>query len=132
MNEQSGKISILLACTMVFIVSAFYSCAGTKNMQKDTDNVKEYKETNSIPGEYIVTFKDDGEKRDVEDIFGVYSVLQVDTIRDNIFLVKVERDPGIDIMRTEYIGKKGIVDIQPNYEYDTKPPKEGMKKIEPE
>jgi len=132
MNGQSGKISILLVCAMIFIVSAFYSCAGTKNTQKDNSNVKEYKDTESIPGEYIVTFKDDGEKKDVENIFGVYSVIQVNAIHDNIYLVKIENDPGIDVMKAEYIGKKGIVDIQPNYEYGLNSPDKRKIKIEPD
>jgi hypothetical protein len=59
-------------------------------------------------------------------------LIKIENIKDNVLLIKLEIDPGIETMRSEFLGKKGISDIQPNYIYSIDPPKKRRIKIEPE
>ena len=132
MKLKNIKECLKLCFILVFFVISVFTYASNKNMKTQQEKKENFDETKRVIGEYIITVT---EKTDIEylyTIFASYKVIIIKSIRENIFLIKLEKDPGIEIMRSEFIGKNDIIDIQPNYEYSIKPPKKKEFKIEPE
>ena len=128
------KIKECLKLCFIFVLLTIFvfTCSGNNNIKTRQKNTENFDETKRVIGEYIITVKDNTDIESLYTLFASYKVIKIKSIRENILLVKLEKDPGIETMRSEFIGKNDVIDIQPNYEYSIKPPEKKKTKIEPE
>ena len=106
---------MVLAC---FFATAF-SCAGNTDenqvvLKKSTSQLSG---DNTVKGEYLVTVNEGSNDAIISQAFSDYKVTSVRHIRKNTYLLKIENDPGIDVLK-EIVDKSAfLIRIQPNYKY---------------
>ncbi len=113
-------------------ITQFYSCAGNKTLLADKNNSQKYSEEDRVTGEYIITVEEGIDRDNIYGLFTDHTIVSLEKIKNNIFLIRLENDPGPEKIRNKYIGLDAIKDIQPNYKYSIDPPDKKMIKIEPE
>ena len=79
-------------------------------------------EADRVPGEYLVAVQKGGDESMIRRLFADASVQSVRQLRDDLFLIHVERDPGPQAMRQAAAGSDQIRNVQPNFVYRTNPP----------
>jgi len=116
---------------IVIILSVFilFSCT-SKNMKKESTNINRESYEDRVAGEYIVTLREGVAEDFLYSYFSRLSVLSVSKIHDTVFLIKVENDPGPDKIKEEYLDNDRILNIQPNYKYELKPPEKRIIRVD--
>lgn len=79
-------------------------------------------DSDRVPGEYLITVQNGGDESLIRREFADRSVRSVRQIRDDLFLVNIERDPGPEAMRQMAAGCAQIRAVQPNFIYRANPP----------
>ncbi len=75
-----------------------------------------------VPGEYLVAIQNGGDELMIRRLFAESSVQSVRPVRDDLFLILVERDPGPEAMRQTAARSQQIRNVQPNFVYRTNRP----------
>lgn len=71
----------------------------------------------TVPGSYIVTAPGDGPAA-IRRVFAQYGVVQVNPLGNNQFELRLQRDPGLDVLTGLVNGSGSAVKaIQPNFVY---------------
>ncbi len=71
----------------------------------------------TVPGSYIVTATGDGAAA-IRRVFAQYGVVLVNALGNEQFEMRLERDPGLDALKSLAEGSNGAVTaIQPNFVY---------------
>lgn len=71
----------------------------------------------TVPGSYIVKAAGDGAET-IHRVFASYGVMQVTPLGNEQFEIRLERDPGIEVLNGLAAGSNGAVTaIQPNFVY---------------
>lgn len=76
-----------------------------------------------VPGEYLVSVQKSGNEASIRKVFAQYSVRAVQKVSDNLFLLKIEKDPGPDVVKRKGERSNRIRSVQPNFVYRLDPPK---------
>jgi len=118
--------NIFFLCIVIFL-TALLSCAG-KNIKNKETSIHNNNESGRVIGEYIIKVKEGITEDFLKSYFSSLYISAVKQIHGNIFLIKIENDPGPAKMKEEYVNNKQIIDIQPNYKYELIPSKK--RKIE--
>jgi hypothetical protein len=106
------RITLLL----VFIISGFACSDGT-----DVVPTTQYKFDKGVitesrmPGEYIVTAEKGANHETLKGIFETYVVKSIKDIGRERYLIKLEKDPGPEIIEQEGLRSKLIKSVQPNF-----------------
>lgn len=79
-------------------------------------------EGDRVLGEYLVTVQNGGDEPMLRRLFADHSIRSVRQLRDDLFLINIERDPGPEAMRQFAAGCDQIRAVQPNLVYRYKPP----------
>jgi hypothetical protein len=74
-----------------------------------------------VPGEYIVTLKAGAKDRhqDVRNVYSEFSVIHVKPVGNNRYVLKLERDPGLSVIKQKAEHAPAIESVQPNFIYRT-------------
>ena len=75
-----------------------------------------------VPGEYLVAVQNGGDEAMIRRVFTGSSVRNVRQLREDLFLIQVERDLGPQAMRQTAEGCDQIRNVQPNFVYRTNRP----------
>jgi len=70
-----------------------------------------------VPGEYLVSVQKGGDEALIRKVFASYSVRDVQSVSDNLFLLKLDRDPGPEEIQRKAEESDRIRSVQPNYVY---------------
>ena len=70
-----------------------------------------------VPGEYLVSVQKGGDEALIRKVFASYSVRDVQPVSDNLFLVKIDQDPGPEEIKRKAEESDRIRGVQPNYVY---------------
>ena len=70
-----------------------------------------------VPGEYLVSVQKGGDNALIRNVFATYSVRDVQPVSDNLFLLKIDQDPGPDEIKRKAGESDRIRAVQPNYVY---------------
>ena len=70
-----------------------------------------------VPGEYLVSVQKGGDDALLRNVFATYSVRDVQPVSDNLFLLKIDQDPGPDEIKRKAGESDRIRAVQPNYVY---------------
>jgi hypothetical protein len=70
-----------------------------------------------VPGEYLVSVQKGGDEALIRRIFAPYSVRDVQPVSDDLFLLKVDQDPGPDAIKRKGEESDQIRSVQPNFVY---------------
>jgi hypothetical protein len=71
----------------------------------------------TVPGSYIVKASGDSEAV-IRRVFAQYGVVLVNSIGNEQFEIRLERDPGLEVLNSLVVGSNGAVTaIQPNFVY---------------
>jgi hypothetical protein len=71
----------------------------------------------TVPGEYIVTLAPQATSAAIDEVFGSFGIRRTDRVADGVYLISLERDPGIAAMK-ELQGKDPrLAAVQPNFIY---------------
>lgn len=103
------------------MINVFISCASNDKKNSQKPKFEEFEDERVI-GEYIVTVKEGIDEKFLYKLFSANAVLKVKKIHQNIFLVKLENDPGPTEIYKLYFEDEDIENIQPNYKYEIEPP----------
>ncbi len=79
---------------------------------------------NRVPGEYIVTIDESGDEERIRELFEAYLVEKVKDLGRGRFLIKLEQDPGPEVVKRKGLESAFIKHVQPNYIYRPMTPKE--------
>ena len=77
---------------------------------------KKEMENNISPHEYIITLSENNESI-IKNSFNQFGISLIKHLGNNMFLLKLINDPGIDAIRLQTGNNKSIIAIQPNYKY---------------
>ena len=105
-----------LALLLGFIISGFACSDGT-----DVVPTTQYKfdkgviTESRIPGEYIVTAEKGANHETLNEIFETYVVKSIKYIGRERYLIKLEKDPGPEIIEQDGLRSKLIKSVQPNF-----------------
>ncbi len=69
------------------------------------------------PGEYLVTVQKGGDEALIRKLFARFSVREVRSLGDSLFLLKIEEDPGPEAIKREGEENDQIRSVQPNFVY---------------
>ncbi|MHA2092209.1 MAG: hypothetical protein ACW98K_15255 [Candidatus Kariarchaeaceae archaeon] len=105
----------LLLIVLLFLV--VLSCASNNRKSHDKPDAAEFAE-GRIPGEYLVTVKEGIGEEYIDTVFAASKVVAVDKITTNLYLIKIEDDPGPSKIYEDYLKDENIDKIQPNYKYE--------------
>jgi len=105
---------LLLSVLLFFVI---ISCASNNKKNNNEPDVSEFEE-GRIPGEYLVTVKEGVREKYINTLFASNKVVAVKKIHDNLYLVKIEDDPGPSKIYEDYLKDENIEKIQPNYKYE--------------
>lgn len=108
---------------VVFIMSFIFSCANSKKNYREESNTKMIKDRNRIVGEYVVTVKEGVGETYLYNLFLPNSISTINNIHENIYLIKLENDPGPTEIKRLFFDNGNILNIQPNYKYEIEPTK---------
>lgn len=72
-----------------------------------------------VPGEYIVTLKAGAKDRhqDIRNAYTNFGVIHVKPIGNNRYVLKLERDPGLSVIKLRAEQTSAIESVQPNFIY---------------
>ena len=116
----------------IFLTVTFlYPCPVNDNLRGKKMDTQEYIDDQRVMGEYIISIEEGVDQDIIYSLFADYKGLSLINIRSNIYLIKLENDPGPENLRIEYLDKEEIKDIQPNYKYSVNPPEKKIIKVEP-
>ena len=120
---------IFLFLNIILIYNISFSCASNEKKSNQKQQAQEFSEEERVIGEYIVTVKEGIDEQFLYELFSENSVSLVKNIHNNIYLIKIEDDPGPTEIERVYLKNNNIDKIQPNYEYEIKSSKGGKTKI---
>lgn len=74
-----------------------------------------------VPGEYIVTLKAGAKDRhqDVRNVYTDFGIIHMKPIGNNRYVLKLERDPGLSVIKQKAEHAPAIESVQPNFIYRT-------------
>jgi hypothetical protein len=72
---------------------------------------------NRVLGEYIVTIDESGDEARIREFFEAYSVKKVKDLGRGRFLIKLEQDPGPEVIKRKGLESPFVKRVQPNYIY---------------
>ena len=72
---------------------------------------------NRVPGEYIVTIDESGDEARIRELFEAYFVIKIEDLRRGRFLIKLEQDPGPEVIKRKGLESPFVKRVQPNYIY---------------
>ena len=72
-----------------------------------------------VPGEYLVTLAADAAVNAIADLYGRFGIKGIKELGNNVFLVTLIEDPGLEKMEKLRGGNAHITAVQPNYVYRT-------------
>ncbi len=75
-----------------------------------------------VPGEYLVTVRKGGDEALIRQLYAPYAVREVKSLGGDLFLVRLDQDPGPDAVRRKGLASDRIRDVQPNFVYRVGPP----------
>lgn len=70
-----------------------------------------------IPGEYLVTVQKGGDQALIRQLFAQYSIREVRSLGDSLFLLRVDEDPGPEAIKRKGEECAQIASVQPNFVY---------------
>lgn len=70
-----------------------------------------------VPGEYLVTVRSGTDERRIRDLYADYSVVGLRRVRDDLFLVRLAKDPGLEAVSARGRSSSDVTAVQPNYVY---------------
>ncbi|HEY8370453.1 MAG TPA: hypothetical protein VIM86_14175 [Thermodesulfobacteriota bacterium] len=70
-----------------------------------------------VPGEYLVTVRAGTDERRIRDLFAEYQVAGLRRVRDDVFLLRIAKDPGPEAVRARGLSSPDVTAVQPNYAY---------------
>jgi len=111
---------IFLFLNIILIYNNGFSCAGNEKKSNQKQKVQQLSEEERVVGEYIVTVKEGIDEQFLYELFFENSILLVKNIHNNIYLIKIEDDPGPTEIKRLYLKNNNIDKIQPNYKYEIK------------
>ena len=78
---------------------------------------------NRVPGEYLIQLRDVSAGGDViRQAFRDFGIVQMASLGKGLWQVRLERDPGPEVLERLAAGNAAIVHIQPNYRYRQQTP----------
>jgi hypothetical protein len=72
---------------------------------------------NRMPGEYIVSLDEGGNEALVRKLYEAYQVKNLEDLGRGRFLIKLENDPGPEVIERKGMESAHIKSVQPNYLY---------------
>lgn len=74
-----------------------------------------------VPGEYIVTLKAGAKDhhQDVRNVYADFGIIHMKPIGNNRYVLKLERDPGLSVIKQKAEHAPAIESVQPNFIYRT-------------
>ncbi len=110
--------SFFLCITAIILFP--YSCStGTADNGKGMRNFQ--RPQNRVEGEYLLKLNMTGSKEDIEKYFQDYKIVEIRLIRDRLYKLKIEKDPGPDVLRKIAKDSGKFEYIEPNYIYRAAP-----------
>lgn len=70
-----------------------------------------------VPGEYLVTVRSGTPEQRIRDLYADYSVVDLRRLHDDVFLLRLAKDPGPEAARALGLSSGAVTDVQPNYVY---------------
>ncbi|MCP4410773.1 MAG: hypothetical protein GY807_24135 [Gammaproteobacteria bacterium] len=98
---------------VVLVVMSVTSCAETA--QTESNPLSE--SDNRVPGEYILVLEQGDADEIVRRLYSDYTVQSIKDLGRRRFLIKLEHDPGPDIVTKKATESNDIKWAQPNYKY---------------
>lgn len=80
-----------------------------------------------VPGEYLVTVQKGGDEALIRKLFAPFSVKEVQSLGEGLFLLKIEKDPGPKALKKKGRESEQIRSVQPNFVYQLNRPKSPSK-----
>ncbi len=74
-----------------------------------------------VAGEYVVTVLPGFGDAMLREQYGEYGIREIVALGRNSFLLKLKKDPGLDVIRQKAIKSGGIKAVQPNFVYRGRP-----------
>ena len=76
---------------------------------------------NRMPGQYLVTLKEEGDTEILYEAFAAYGVKSINDLSMGRYLITLDKDPGPEEITKEAATNTDIKHVQPNYIYRTMP-----------
>ncbi|HEX7126288.1 MAG TPA: hypothetical protein VF406_11055 [Thermodesulfobacteriota bacterium] len=70
-----------------------------------------------VPGEYLVTVRAGTDERRIRDLYAEYQVVGLRRVRDDVFLLRIGKDPGPEAVETRGLSSPDVTAVQPNHVY---------------
>ena len=70
-----------------------------------------------VAGEYVITVHAGGDAALLRQLYGEYGVRELTDLGMNLFLIRLNRDPGLDEIRSKGLESGKVKDVQPNFAY---------------
>lgn len=114
--------SALNILIMSLVISPFFmaSCISKSGNGRDANPVSSERKGAGefrAKGEYIVTAAQGSDESLIRQYLSQHEIIEIKSIRKNVFLVKLKNDPGIEKIKAQLSGADEILKIQPNYKY---------------
>lgn len=72
---------------------------------------------NRVLGEYIVTIRESGDEALIRELFEANFVIKIEDLGRGRFLIKLEQDPGPEVINRKGLESPFVKRVQPNYIY---------------
>lgn len=104
-----------------FLAAALVSFVACSSDMKDESHPPLQPGTNTVSdrvaGEYIVTVQPGSDAALLRQLYAAYGVRELSDLGANHFLVKLNRDPGLDEIRRTGLDSGKVTAVQPNFVY---------------
>ncbi len=74
-----------------------------------------------VQGEYIISLRKGGDEKHLRALYKKYGIQKVTPMGRGRYLIRIQRDPGLERLKKETIDSEFIKAVQPNFRYHTTP-----------
>ncbi len=104
----------------LFLICILFSCQDNRADGKTPSPLQTSDKSQYVTGEYLITLEPSAGEDFIRQFFFELEVISINPqklIGDNVYLLKIRRDPGPEEIRKKCAGNSKIKSIQPNYIY---------------
>jgi hypothetical protein len=109
------KVGVLLVAA---VYSVLVSCGSdVKEGSRSHLRLETTAGSDRIAGEYVFTVHVGGDAAFLRQLYGEYGVRELTDLGMNLFLIRLNRDPGLDEIKSKALESGKVKDVQPNFAY---------------
>lgn len=113
-NEDRNMGALYLAVASALLVSC---SSGMKEGPQLSLRPGAASTPDRVAGEYIVTVHPGGDVASLREFYAAYGIREITDLGKGLFLLKVERDPGLAEIKRRGLESGKVKDAQPNFIY---------------